>query len=843
MKKLDYRKPKTVDEAVRTLKDCSSSDASARLLAGGTDLMGVINLRISPVPAGTVVSIADLGMSGIEPEDGGVTIGAATALSDIAASEEIKRRLPLVAQAARSVASPQIRHVATIGGNICQEPRCWYYRYPDNRFHCMRKGGDLCNAMTGSNAYHSVLGAAKVRLSPCSVGCPNGTDIPAYFDAVRRGDMTEAAKIFMRVNPLGAATGRVCPHDCQSSCNRNEFDEAVGIRNIERVVGDYAREHFDEVTGSDFAVAASGKSVGIIGAGPAGLTAAWYLRRQGHTVTVYDRNDEIGGMLRYAIPAYRMPSSVMDGIREMYDRIGVSFVLGPDGPPHGPSGTDGHDAILIACGAWAASEAPFDGSEHAIPGLSFLYDLRAGERGGVAGDGSDGSGDTGNATTRVKPGDKVAVIGGGNVAVDAAVSARRLGCDVSILYRRSREEMPAYDDEIEDALAEGVKLVTNVAPIKITTGDAGVQSIIVAACRSDVCAGDKGEARGRSAALRVDENDTTEISADVVITAVGQRTETESFTAYVTPDRRGRIAAHDGTGQTEASGVFAAGDVVTGPATVVEAIAGGRRAAEGIHAFLTGEALAATTAATAAATTQTTPTTTETSESDPGFGEALSFDPSCIEISASVSPETTAPEDRTLRSEDTASLTEADARTEAMRCFNCGCVAVTPSDIAPALVALDAEIITTERRMPAADFFRAGAETQTSLSHGEIVTRIFVPYPPEGTVQEYRKFRTRKAIDFPVASVASVISEEDGAIASARIVLGGAAPVPYRAEAAENAVVGNPTTDDTASAAARLAVKDMHALAENAYKIRVFEALVRRAVAGVRSGDPDTDAR
>ncbi|MDR1043167.1 MAG: FAD-dependent oxidoreductase [Clostridiales Family XIII bacterium] len=814
MRKVDYERPATIDEAVRALTREQPPGVSARLIAGGTDLMGVINLNILPTEIETVVSIRGLGMDGITPDGGitpgndsippsddsiapgddGITIGAATTLSDIAGNADIKRRLPLLADAARSVASPQIRHIATIGGNICQEPRCWYYRYPGNRFPCMRKGGDNCNAMTGNNAYHSVLGGAKVRTSPCSTGCPNETDIPAYFDAVRKGDLTEAARIFTRVNPLGAVTGRVCPHECQSSCNRNEFDEAVGIRNIERVIGDHALNHFEEVSGKDFNTGESGKSVGIIGAGPAGLTAAWYLRQRGHAVTVYDRNAEIGGMLRYAIPAYRLPTVVMDKIKSVYDKIGVSFVLGIANAHTATSRTPeeylkNHDAVLIAGGAWADNEATFEGSEHALSGLSFLYNLRDGECG-----------------ERSKPGDKVVVIGGGNVAVDVAVSARRLGCDATILYRRSRAEMPAYDEEIEDALSEGVKLITNVTPVKITTTNAGVNSVTAAACLS-------GEGGGRNARLAVDSENTIDIEADAVIMAIGQKVSEDLFPAAAPQDKSGRITVTAETGATNKKGIFAAGDAVTGPATVVEAIAGGRKAAHGIHAYLTGESTGAL-------------------QPDTASGEPLRFDPSCIAPSKPAAPKAAAYETRTLDGEDVASLSDPDTRAEAARCFNCGCVAVTPSDIAPALVALGADIATTTRRIPADEFFRAGIASSTALEAGEIVTSIFIPYPPPDAAQKYQKFRTRKAIDFPVASVASVISGAGGTIESARIVLGGAAPTPYRAEAAEATIIGKPRAAETAEAAGRAAVEDMCGLAENGYKIKVFKALVRRAVAG-----------
>ena len=183
------------------------------MLAGGTDLLGALKDAIHDDPPELLIGLKPVtGLRYVEATPAGVRIGALTTLSEIAQHPAIRERYPLLAEAARSVASPQIRNVATIAGNLCQEPRCWYYRNPDNTFDCLRKGGRWCDALFAENRYHSIFGGMCVSAAPCVSGCPIHNDIPAYMAELRAGELDEAVAILLRTNPLAAITGRVCAH-------------------------------------------------------------------------------------------------------------------------------------------------------------------------------------------------------------------------------------------------------------------------------------------------------------------------------------------------------------------------------------------------------------------------------------------------------------------------------------------------------------------------------------------------------------------------------------------------------------------------------------------------------
>ena len=299
----------------------------AAVLAGGTDLLGALKDAIHDDPPELVIGLKPVtALRYVKAEPSGVRIGALTTLSEIAKHPAIRQTYPLLAEAAASVASPQIRNVATIAGNLCQEPRCWYYRNPDNTFDCLRKGGRWCDALFAENRYHSIFGGMCVSAAPCVAGCPIHNDIPAYMAKLRAGKLEEAVAILLRTNPLAAIMGRACAHYCEEECNRFDFDEPVSIRDVERTLGDYALEHAE-----DFYPAPeveSGKTVAVVGAGPAGLTAAYFLRQGGHAVTVYDRMPEAGGMLTYSIPAYRLPKAVVQEQVKALEGMGIRFELG-----------------------------------------------------------------------------------------------------------------------------------------------------------------------------------------------------------------------------------------------------------------------------------------------------------------------------------------------------------------------------------------------------------------------------------------------------------------------------------------------------------------------------------
>ncbi len=289
----------------------------------------------------------------VEATPAGVRIGALTTLSEIAKHPAIRQTYPLLAEAAASVASPQIRNVATIAGNLCQEPRCWYYRNPDNTFDCLRKGGRWCDALFAENRYHSIFGGMCVSAAPCVAGCPIHNDIPAYMAELRAGKLEAAVAILLRTNPLAAIMGRACAHYCEEECNRFDYDEPVSIRDVERYLGDYALAHAVEFYPAP--PHETGKPVAVVGAGPAGLTAAYFLRQQGHAVTVYDRMPEAGGMLTYSIPAYRLPKSVVQEQVKALEGMGIRFELGANVGDDGLTLDDlraRYASVFLATGLW-----------------------------------------------------------------------------------------------------------------------------------------------------------------------------------------------------------------------------------------------------------------------------------------------------------------------------------------------------------------------------------------------------------------------------------------------------------------------------------------------------------
>ncbi|HVI42579.1 MAG TPA: FAD binding domain-containing protein, partial [Anaerovoracaceae bacterium] len=227
MKNFNYESAESFEQASELLK----KEGKNVLIAGGTDLIGVLKEEILPEYPAKVVDVKRIPNSNrIEKEDGVLKIGALTKLKDIVESADVNTYAPMLAEAAKSVATPLLRNTATIGGNICQDVRCWYYRYPHEvggRLVCSRKGGETCYALQGDNRYHSIFGGMKAHTTPCASNCPAGTDIPAYMAELRKGNIDGAAKIIMGVNPMPMLTSRVCAHTCQDGCNRGCNDESV----------------------------------------------------------------------------------------------------------------------------------------------------------------------------------------------------------------------------------------------------------------------------------------------------------------------------------------------------------------------------------------------------------------------------------------------------------------------------------------------------------------------------------------------------------------------------------------------------------------------------------------
>ena len=415
MRDFDHRNARSVTEAVSLLEQHMGK---AKLNAGGTDLLGILKDGIVPDYPKLLVNIKDIeGLDYIREDEGGLRIGALAKLGNIAASPLVKEKYGMIAQAALSVAHPQIRNMGTIGGNLAQEVRCWYYRYPEQlggTVMCLRKDGGLCNAMPGDNRYHSIFGASALQSYPCTSHCPGGTDIPSYMSGIRTGDLREAANILLDFNPLPAVTGRVCPTFCEPACKRSDFDEPVAIRCVERALGDYMLEHMTEVYRRP--EKESGRSVCIVGSGPAGLAAAYYLRKAGHSVAVYEKMPEAGGMLLYSIPSYRLPKDIVRKQVKALQGMGIVFNAGVQaGKDFAIDDLAGrHDAVLIATGAWKEKPQTIKGKAPILSGLEFLKGVN-----------------TGNTASPAK---KVAVIGGGNVAIDVArdigEAGRQAGCSI-----------------------------------------------------------------------------------------------------------------------------------------------------------------------------------------------------------------------------------------------------------------------------------------------------------------------------------------------------------------------------------------------------------------------------
>jgi NADPH-dependent glutamate synthase beta subunit-like oxidoreductase len=771
----------------------------AAFIAGGTDLLGILKDRVHRSYPARLVGLKPLRALSYLREDGeGLKVGALATLAEIERSPAVRERYALLADAARSVASPQVRNMATIGGNICQEPRCWYYRYPEDGFHCLRKGGRECSALLGENRFHSVFGAARVGRPACSDECPGGVEVAPYMAEVRRGDLGAAARILLRNNPMPAITGRVCPHYCERGCNRGSLDEAVSIRAVERGIGDYVLEHADALY--DMPAAESGKRIAVVGSGPAGLAAAFYLRKAGHAVRVFDRRDEAGGMLRYSIPAYRLPPAVLKSLIASYERAGVAFELGAEigSPAHPLEGLrKDYDAVFLDTGAWEQKSLRIEGAELLESGIDFLA--------GVRGDGTDGpvAGDRGVA------GESVLVVGGGNVAVDVAITARRLGArSVTMACLESRDEMPAFPEEIEQALEEGVRILPSWGPKRVIAAGGAVEGMELVACDSVF----DGEGRFAPA---FDEARRLRVDARRILLAIGQSAEL-GYLGGLLGAERGRIRVDEASQETEVKGLFAGGDAATGPASVIAAVAAGRRAAAAIDASLSG------------------PSAEELDRFDEDSGAIRETRVEALREKARLPLPERPAEERCLDAEDVATLDAEGMAREADRCIDCSCVAVNASDIAPALVALGASIATTRRVLEAEDFFAVRRRGTTRLGRGELVTEIRIPAQRAGSRFAFHKFRARAAIDFPIVSVASILTIADGRIASARLAFGAVSPLPLRAYEVERFLVGRIPDEETALEAGKLATRGAFPLEKNAYKLQILRGLVRKALLGLR---------
>jgi NADH-quinone oxidoreductase subunit F len=397
--------------------------------------------------------------------------------------------------------------------------------------------------------------------APCSHTCPAGIDVPRYIRFIEQSKPAEALAVIREKIPFPSVCGLVCFHPCETKCRRAQLDEAIAIRELKR----YAAEHGGDLWKQSLKIAPpTGKRVAIVGSGPAGLTAAYYLAKLGHSVTVFESLPEPGGMLRMAIPEYRLPKEVLKAEIKEIQNLGVEIRTNTEVHYVESLFQQGYDAIFVAIGAQKDVRMGIDGEESPkfIDRLALLRDINMGKK--------------------VSLGNRVAVIGGGHAAIDVARTARRLGSrEVTIIYRRTQADMPAGSEEIEEALAEGVKICELTVPTRIIheNGDFTLECIRMKPGAID--------ASGRRRPEPIEGSEFT-LKFDSIIASIGQRLMVSD--QFDLPMGKGDVIEVDkDTLATPKEGVFAGGDAVTGPASVVEAIAHGRQAAISIDKYLGGQ--------------------------------------------------------------------------------------------------------------------------------------------------------------------------------------------------------------------------------------------------------------
>jgi 2-oxoacid:acceptor oxidoreductase delta subunit (pyruvate/2-ketoisovalerate family) len=404
------------------------------------------------------------------------------------------------------------------------------------------------------------------RPSPCNLDCPAGTDVRGFLAAASRGEALDAWRIILERNPLPGVCGRVCYHPCETRCNRAILDGRVAIHAVERAIADEALRLAPPHEAIDVRDTTAAL-LAVVGSGPAGLSCAYHAARRGHQVVVFESMPEPGGMLRYGIPEYRLPRPVLEGELDLLRALGVRFETGARLGASLPwSSLDPFDAVFVAVGTQRSRAAAVPGEDFAgvRPALDLLRDVNAGNLGTI-----DGT---------------VIVIGGGNTALDAARVVLRQGGKATIVYRRTREEMPAHPDEISQAEAEGVEFIFQAAPLCFD----GLAGQVTGAQFQRTRPGPP-DASGRRSPEPIP-GDTFTLPCSLVLTAIGEELEREAF-ASAMEVARGRLKA-DRWGRTSQATLFAGGDAATGAGTVVDAIGSGRRAAEAIDAWLSGAELA-----------------------------------------------------------------------------------------------------------------------------------------------------------------------------------------------------------------------------------------------------------
>ncbi len=418
----------------------------------------------------------------------------------------------------------------------------------------------MCQESTLSNktgSWKYIRPLYQDKTPPCNEGCPAGEDIEGYMYLISQGKIKEAWELLRKDNPLPAVCGRVCFHPCELSCNRKDFDEAVSINQVERYLGDFGLE-----TGKVTKVDEKRKEkIAIIGSGPAGLSAAYQLARMGYGVAIFEALPVAGGILRVGIPSYRLPKKILEREIKLITDMGVKIHTGKRVGKDVPfSDLKKYDAVFIATGVHISRKmgAKNEDAKGVLSGLDFLKEINMGKR--------------------PKIGKRVAVIGGGNTAIDAARSVLRLGSTPIIVYRRTRAEMPAIEEEIEEAEREEIEFIFLAAPQEVIVRAGKITAIDCIKMKLG-----KADASGRRRPEPIKRSN-FKIKVDNVITAIGEAADL-AFLSDEVKVENGSIVA-DETCQTTKKGIFAGGDVIDQPHTVVDAIGSGKRAALEIDKFI-----------------------------------------------------------------------------------------------------------------------------------------------------------------------------------------------------------------------------------------------------------------
>ncbi len=444
-------------------------------------------------------------------------------------------------------------------GQACSKPalstlRYFLKEYEDHiREH--RCAGAVCDSMV---------------ISACQHACPAGIDVPNYVAAVAEGDYEKSVEIIRERNPFPAVCGRICIHPCEYKCRRGELDQPVAIRALKRLASDW---YFDNIgpQREPFPVVHKEK-IAIVGAGPAGLTCAYFLAKMGYQTTVFEAQSVAGGMLGIAVPEFRLPRKVIEEEIQYIENCGVEIRYNsPIDAKHTFNDLleEGYSAVFIAAGAQASKRIGIPGEEEGLEGLYYGLDFLSKVRGG----------------REVPLSGKTVVIGGGNVAVDVARTALRSGArEAQLFCLEPRDEMPAWEQDIEEAIDEGIVINTEASPSRITTQDGRVTGIEFTHC---ICVFDDEGCFNPTCDL----DDTRFVDADNVIISIGQAADMSFLDADSRLERAlwGTLQVNTNTLATNVPGVFAGGDFTTGPTFVIRAISSGRRAAIAINKYLTGD--------------------------------------------------------------------------------------------------------------------------------------------------------------------------------------------------------------------------------------------------------------